>query len=282
MEFKGRGGALLAIMISSFSQSVISQEPYPDFYLENEYLVKPFQGAELQIPVIEGEVVEIKCKVELGANLTYNIRWDYFGFNGTNSNTSITGHVGDEHAVSTVTLNIGKPAKIDEKKIGCMKANYKTIYLQFIVYTNDSNANACGQCNGREPIKLKRFGNKEILVPSLKKGFEEKLEEKLEQNYDNIHIDGTYICGCKKTATPSDTEEQKDQSYSGTPGAGGIVGGIVTIVAIVALASLCYKNGHEIEKWAKKQKKKFNGQNNAVEMTVEHNEAGKTLVSQEV
>ena len=63
MEFKGRGGALLAIMISSFSQSVISQEPYPDFYLENEYLVKPFQGAELQIPVIEGEVVNIQCKV---------------------------------------------------------------------------------------------------------------------------------------------------------------------------------------------------------------------------
>jgi len=281
MEFTwnilGRGLVKL-LMISSLSHSVISQEPYPDFFWENEYLVKPvpyFQGAELKMPVIEGEVVKIKCKVRLGVNVTYNIRWRYSDFDGNNTPTTITGNGGAELAVSTVTLNIDKPAKIDEKTIGCMKKNSDTIDLQFIVYVKDSNV-PCGPCYGKEPIKLKRWANKKTLDQSLQKAYAEKLKEKLKQKREyaesEVYVEDDYICGCKTTTTTTTTTAttkrtattatitvgQKAEQNSSSETVG-IVGGIFGSLAIVALAArIGYIKRHHIEEWWKKT---FNRQN---------------------
>merc|ERR1719219_1639609 len=209
------------LLISSFCHPVVSQ--YPGFFWENEYLVKPvpfFDGAELKIAVIEGDVVKIQCNVKVDPGEQYNIRWDYFDFNATDTGTSITG----EHAESNVTLYIDNPAKIDEKKIVCLKLNSDPIELQVIVYVNDSNV-PCGPCDGPEEIKLKRLGNKKTQDQSLQKGFEDNLTKKLaKQNYKvEIVPDAdvkcnTFICGCKEKVTTTDAD----------PGAiaGGVIGGL--------------------------------------------------------
>ena len=58
------------------------------FLWENDYVGKPvnfYPGAAYQIPVVEGEIVEIKCKVRAVSEDRYTIIWDYENFH---SNTT--------------------------------------------------------------------------------------------------------------------------------------------------------------------------------------------------
>ena len=58
------------------------------FFWENDYAGKPvnfYPGAAYQIPVVEGEIVEIKCKVRAVSEDRYTIIWDYENFH---SNTT--------------------------------------------------------------------------------------------------------------------------------------------------------------------------------------------------
>ena len=134
------------------------------FFWENDYVGKPvnfYHGAAYQIPVIEGETVEIKCKVRAVSEDPYTIIWDYENFNANTSGKTVlvNNTDGDEYAQDTITVNIDRPADIDDKDIICSWENGKfsdTIGLQFKVYVFDNSENSqhCDKCVHGAQIKL--------------------------------------------------------------------------------------------------------------------------------
>ena len=122
------------LLISSFIPLVVTQ--FQGFFWKNDYLVQPARdGDASEIPVIEGEIEEIQCFVRVDNVTTkYTIIWDYESFNATNTNTSIVGAAGSEHAVSNLTVNIDNPADIDDEYVVCENKKADLIGLQFKVY----------------------------------------------------------------------------------------------------------------------------------------------------
>ena len=136
------------------------------FFWESDYVGKPinfYHGAAYQIPVIEGDIVEIKCKVRAVSEEPYTIIWDYeyFHANTTGKTVLVNNTAGDEYAQDTITVNIDNPADIDDKDIICSWENGKfsdTITLVFKVYVPDDldNSQHCGGCEDGLQLKLKR------------------------------------------------------------------------------------------------------------------------------
>ena len=180
---------------------------------QNEYLVGPIrnrQGTLFKIPVLEREVVTVQCKFSANAFPKHKIDWQYEDFNASNTRTTIVGAIdGVEYAVSNLTVFIDKPAAIDEKEALCTQEKGGSISLQFIAYINDSNV-ACGPCDGKEQIKLRRWGNQtnEDLQKALSDTLMKKLIQKQGYAEDEVYlvthgipsIKG--ICGCKKILDP--------------------------------------------------------------------------------
>ena len=118
--------------------------PEERFFWENEDVCKPvnfYHGAAYQIPVIEGEIVEISCKIRAVSEEPYSIIWDYENFhaNTTGKTVLVNNTDGDEYAQDTITVTIDNPAVIDDNII-CSWENGKfsdTITLQFKVYIPD-------------------------------------------------------------------------------------------------------------------------------------------------
>ena len=109
---------------------------------------------------------------------------------------------GDEYAQDTITVNIDRPADIDDKDIICSWENGKfsdTITLQFKVYVPayySDNSQHCDKCQHGVHLKLKRPGiqKKEDI------NLEEKIKQKVMREYNvaDVFIDSyNYICGCK-------------------------------------------------------------------------------------
>jgi len=180
------------------------------FFWENDYVGKPvnfYHGAAYQIPVIEGETVDIKCKVRAVSEDPYTIIWDYENFhaNTTGKTVLVNNTDGDEYAQDTITVNIDRPADIDDKDIICSWENGKfsdTITLQFKVYVlgNSNNSQHCDKCQHGVQLKLKRPGiqKKEDI------NLEEKIKQKVMREYNvaDVFIDSNnYICGCKHPLT---------------------------------------------------------------------------------
>merc|ERR1719411_1479352 len=135
------------------------------FFWVNNYVGKPvnfYHGAAYQIPVIEGETVDIKCKVRAVSEDPYTIIWDYENFhaNTTGRTVLVNNTAGDEFAQDTITVNIDNPADIDDQDIICSWENGKfsdTITLQFKVYIPDNNSAHCeNECEGGVELRLKR------------------------------------------------------------------------------------------------------------------------------
>lgn len=176
------------------------------FFWENDYVGKPvnfYHGAAYQIPVIEGETVDIQCKVRAVSEDIYTIIWDYENFhaNTTGKTVLVNNTDGDEYAQDTITVTIDNPADIDDRDIICSWENAKfsdTITLQFKVYVPDNSDNSqhCGRCKGDLQLKLKRAyrqKNEDI-------NLEEKIIQKVMRKYNvgDVFVDSNdYICACK-------------------------------------------------------------------------------------
>jgi len=191
----------IVFAILAFIPMTASQEER--FFMENEDVCPPvnfYPGASYQIPVIEGEIVEIHCKIRAVSEDPYEIIWDY-----ENSHANTTGKTvlvnntdGDEYAQDTITVNIDNPGYIDDKDIICSWENGKfsdTITLQFKVYVPDKldNSQHCGRCEGDVQLKLKR--------PEIQKKEDNNLDEKIKQKVmreygvTDVYIDSNgYIC----------------------------------------------------------------------------------------
>ena len=125
------------------------------FFWENDYVGKPvnfYHGAAYQIPVIEGDIAEIQCKVRAVSEDPYTIIWDYENFhaNTTGKTVLVNNTDGDEYAQDTITVTIDNPADIDDRDIICSWENGKfsdTITLQFKVYVRD-NYDSDDTCEG--------------------------------------------------------------------------------------------------------------------------------------
>ena len=184
------------------------------FFWENDYVGKPvnfYHGAAYQIPVIEGETVEIKCKVRAVSEDPYTIIWDYENFNANTSGKTVlvNNTDGDEYAQDTITVNISRPLEIDDKDIICSWENGKfsdTITLQFKVYVpdNSNNSQHCDKCQHGVQLKLKR--------PEIQKKEDINLEEKIKQkvmreyNVADVFIhSNNYVCGCEPSPPTTTT-----------------------------------------------------------------------------
>ena len=190
------------------------------FFWENDYVGKPvnfYHGAAYQIPAIEGEIVEIQCKVRAVSEDPYTIIWDYENFhaNTTGRTVLVNNTDGDEYAQDTITVNIDNPADIDDQDIICSWENGKfsdTITLQFKVYVPDNldNSQHCVSCEGGVQLKLKR--------PEIQKKEDINLEEEIKQKVKkensrvgDVLIDSNgYICGCKLRPGDGPLLEEKD------------------------------------------------------------------------
>lgn len=176
------------------------------FFWENDYVGKPvnfYHGAAYQIPVIEGERVDIQCKVRAVSEDIYTIIWDYENFhaNTTGKTVLVNNTDGDEYAQDTITVTIDNPADIDDRDIICSWENAKfsdTITLQFKVYVPDDldNSQHCERCDDGVQLKLKR--------PKIQKKEDINLQEEMKQkvmrkyNISDVFIDSNdYICACK-------------------------------------------------------------------------------------
>ena len=189
--------ATLLLIILNFAASEEER-----FFWENEDVGKPvnfYHGAAYQIPVIEGEIVKIHCKVRAVSEHPYTIIWDFENFhaNTTGKTVLVNNTDGDEYAQDTITVNIDNPADIDDKDIICSWENGQfsdTITLQFKVYVPDQLEN-CDSCEGEVELKLKR--------PAIQKKEDINLEEKIKQkvmreyNVKDVLIDSNdYIFAC--------------------------------------------------------------------------------------
>merc|ERR1712154_425724 len=111
---------------------------------------------------------EIDCKVRAVSEDPYTIIWDYENFHAnTTGKTGLVNNTdGDEYAQDTITVNIDRPAEIDDKDIICSWENGKfsdTITLQFKVYVpdkseNDEHCKNTCDADGIVQLTLKRPG----------------------------------------------------------------------------------------------------------------------------
>ena len=185
------------------------------FFWENDYVGKPvnfYHGAAYQIPVIEGEMVEIQCKVRAVSEDPYTIIWDFENFhaNTTGKTVLVNNTAGDEFAQDTITVNIDNAADIDDQDIICSWENGKfsdTITLQFKVYVPDDldNIDDDDTCEGDGQLKLKR--------PAIQKkedlNLEEEIKEKVLRDYNvgDVFIDSEgFISGCRQATTNTTTK----------------------------------------------------------------------------
>ena len=81
------------------------------FFWSAEFVSKPnnfYHGAPTQIPAIEGDELNIECKVRAVSEDTYTIIWDYEDFNAVTSGETVlvNNTAGDEYAVDTIKVNI--------------------------------------------------------------------------------------------------------------------------------------------------------------------------------
>jgi len=163
-----------------------------DFRWVNDYVRKTtdeWDGKTFQIPVIQGEVEHIQCRVRTQSLDTYklSILDDYF--HAETTNTTTVGTAPDEYAVVNITVNIDNPDNIDDKEIECQKENKDAIFLVTRAFVRDPSL-PCDPCNGTEydkstAIKLRRPGNQ-----STHQDVQESLFEKLKitQNYTAMFI----------------------------------------------------------------------------------------------
>jgi len=177
------------------------------FFWSAEFVSKPnnfYHGAPTQIPAIEGDELNIECKVRAVSEDTYTIIWDYEDFNAVTSGKTVlvNNTAGDEYAVDTIKVNITNPAIIDDKDIICSWENGQfsdTISLQFKVYIEDQSG-ACPQCKGAGHVKLVRPGKQKKEDAN----FEEMIREKAKKTYGLSQVlidsDGS-VCGCKENQT---------------------------------------------------------------------------------
>ena len=219
---------ILALILINFAASEEER-----FFWENEFVSKPvnfYHGAAYQIPVIEGEIVEIQCKVRAVSEDPYTIIWDYENFhaNTTGKTVLVNNTDGDEFAQDTITVNIDNPADIDDKDIICSWENGKfsdTITLQFKVYVPDmENSQHCeDECDGAVRLKLKR--------PEIQKKEDINLEEEIKQKVlrehnvgdGDVFIDSNdYICVCKPPHSSNNTNTPST-STTANPGGGPLV-----------------------------------------------------------
>jgi len=183
------------------------------FFWSGDFVSKPnnfYHGAAIQIPVIEGEVVEIDCKVRAVSEDPYTIIWDYENFhaNTTGETVLMNNTAGDEFAVDTVEVNIDNPADIDDKDIICSWENGKfsdTISLQFKVYVVEDEKNSSGPCcEGVDYVRLVRPGQQRKEDANM----EEMIKEKAKKHYEkkgfsevSIEADGS-VCCCRPLNEP--------------------------------------------------------------------------------
>ena len=195
------------------------------FFWENDYVGKPvnfYHGAAYQVPVIEDETIKIKCKVRAVSEDPYTIIWDFESFNATTTGKTIlvNNTDGDEYAQDTITVNISRPAEIDEKDIICSWENGKfsdTITLQFKVYVADDNSHHCVTCEHGVQKKFKR--------PEIQKKEDINLEAKIIQKvlrtyHDVSHVfieaHSNYVCGCGWATTTTTTTTHVDNITTNT------------------------------------------------------------------
>merc|ERR1711953_90317 len=180
------------------------------FFWSAEFVSKPnnfYHGAPSQIPVIEGEKVEIQCKVRAVSEDPYTIIWDYENFNAstTGKTVLVNNTDGDEFAMDTITINIDNMDIIDDKDIICSWENGKfsdTTSLQFKVFLVDKSREACPVCKGAEHLKLVRPGKPKIEDANMEEMIKEKAKKKYGFSEVPIESDGS-VCCCKTTPPPS-------------------------------------------------------------------------------
>ena len=177
--------------------------------------------------MIEGEELDIQCKVRAVSEDPYTIIWDYENFNAntTGKTVLVNNTAGDEFAMDTITVNINNPAVIDDKDIICSWENGKfsdTISLQFKVYVEDKRKykrGACTVCRGAEYVKLVRPGKPKKEDANMK----EMIKEKAKKIYGKSGISEAFIdskgevccCKCKAKKSPLSTEIKPFINLSG-------------------------------------------------------------------
>jgi len=177
------------------------------FFWSAEFVSKPnnfYHGAPTQIPAIEGDELNIECKVRAVSEDTYTIIWDYEDFNAVTSGETVlvNNTAGDEYAVDTIKVNITNPAIIDDKDIICSWENGQfsdTISLQFKVYIEDKSG-TCPQCKGAGHVKLVRPGKQKKEDANLEEMIREKAKKTYGLSQVLIDSDGSF-CGCKENQT---------------------------------------------------------------------------------
>jgi len=190
------------------------------FFWSGNFVSKPnnfYHGAAIQIPVIEGEQVEIDCKVRAVSEDPYTIIWDFENFHANTTGKTVLKNntAGDEFAVDTIEVDIDNPADIDDKDIICSWENGKfsdTISLQFKVYVVEDEKNSSGPCcEGVDYVRLVRPGQQRKEDANM----EEMIKEKAKKHYEkkgfsevSIEADGS-VCCCKPLNMPKTTSVEK-------------------------------------------------------------------------
>ena len=184
------------------------------FFWSAEFVSKPnnfYHGAPTQIPAIEGDELNIECKVRAVSEDTYTIIWDYEDFNAVTSGKTVlvNNTAGDEYAVDTIKVNITNPAIIDDKDIICSWENGQfsdTISLQFKVYVEakveDKSRKVCPDCRGPSRVKLARPLKQKKEDANMEEMIKEKAKKKYGLSEVFIESDGS-VCCCKKRKKPS-------------------------------------------------------------------------------
>lgn len=184
------------------------------FFWSAKYVSKPnnfYHGAPIQIPAIEGEQLDIQCKVRAVSEDTYTIIWDYENFNAITSGRTVlvNNTAGDEYAVDTIKVNINNPAVIDDKDIICSWENGQfsdTISLQFKVYVEvkDKSRRVCPDCKGRR-VKLMRPKKQKKEDANMEEMIKEKAKKKYGLPTVYIESDGS-VCCCKNKKRKKPTQ----------------------------------------------------------------------------
>ena len=187
------------LLISFFilNQLQLSTAENRIFYWEGANLVQPdnFADENLEyrdIPVIEGELLKVTCKVRAISDSPYQITVYYDDFNANSTGMIEEEIAGDKYVKEDINVNIDNSAAIDGKEILCEinEPTEDTIGLLFKAYVMDKvdvSSQVCSDCDGIVTLTLRK--------PTIQKKeeakLEEKLEEKLKKEYGatNVNID---------------------------------------------------------------------------------------------
>ena len=186
--------------------------PDENFFWENDYVSEPINSYHAdQVPVIDGEIVEIDCKVRAESESDdFRISPNIGKFNANYTGTKVNSEDGVKYAHRTITVNIDNPEDIDNEEIICNLENgdnviVNSISLQFKVYVlNDTyNAQHCDKCKGDVQIKLRRPKPRKV-----DKRLEKDIIRKVKRNYNvRDRVPGVFIdsydnvCVCKPPTT---------------------------------------------------------------------------------